>query len=155
MSLAVYLSRKEIPAGMPVVDRNDVYFNGYTTLGTSDFEQSVLLGVDQAVRISDYTFRGRTAALGALNKSCLSTGTKTLLNIYQNSDICFSLVECGDNALDYLGDLHDGNVLWEHPFFYLGRDDESCDIICRDRHFENLCDFMEWAMEVQNDAGDS
>ena len=42
MSLNVYLTREEIPNNMVVIDSNDIYFNGYTNIGTSEFEKSVL-----------------------------------------------------------------------------------------------------------------
>ena len=29
----------------------------------------------------------------------------------------------------------------------IDRDDESCDIQCRGRHFDNICDFLEYDWE--------
>lgn len=147
MSLNVYLTREEIPNNMVVIDSNDIYFNGYTNIGTSEFEKSVLKKIDNASRISDYKFLGRTEELGNFNKSCLSTGTKTLLNIYNNSDYCFNVLECGDNALEFLCDLKEGNILWEFPYFNIERESEYCDIQCRGKHFDNIVDFIEFGLE--------
>lgn len=151
MALNVYLKKEEIPAQLQVINKNDVYFDGYTNLNGSEFEQNVLREIDQAHRVSELTFIGRTTALGALNKSNLSTGSKTLLNIYNNSDICFNVVECGDNALEFLCDLHAGHVLWEMPFINVERDEETCDIMCRGKHFDNICDFLDYDWS-ENDA---
>lgn len=84
MSLTVYLSRDEVPDNMVVINNNDAYFDGMTVLKDVDFVHKVLKEIEKAERHSAVTFIGRTASLGALNKSCLSTGTKTLLNIYSH-----------------------------------------------------------------------
>ena len=147
MALNIYLHRSEVPEGMNIICGNDVYFDGYTIIGDSEFEKEVLSAIDKAKRVSDTTFIGRTRKLGALDKSCLSTGTKTLLNIYNNPDKCFDVVGCGDNALEFLCDLRDGNILWEFPFMNFERDDETCDIIYRGTHFSNIVDFMDFGLE--------
>ena len=147
MALNVFLARTEIPDNMQLICENDAYFNGYTKIGDSKFERNVLNIIDKAKRVSDFKFTGRTEKLGNLNKSCLSTGTKTLVNIYNNTDDCFNVVECGDNALEFLCDLRNGNVLWEFPFINFERDDETCDILCRGRHFTNIVDFMDYDWE--------
>jgi hypothetical protein len=144
MALSVYLTREEVPNNIKIIDSNDAYFNGYTVIGNSDFENNVLSTIDKAKRTSELTFIGRTEKLGNLNKSCLSTGTKTLLNIYNNPDVCFNVDECGDNALEFLCDLNRGNILWEFPYINFERDKEDCCIICRGIHFSNMIDFMDY-----------
>ena len=147
MALQVYLSREEIPKGIRVIDYNDVYFNGYTNLGTSEFEEKVLKKIDQAKRTSDMTFLGRTERLGSLAKNCLSTGSKTLLNIYHYPELCFNVMECGDNALELLAGIKKGNILWEHPFVNLSRRVVPCSIECRGKYFSELGAFLHYDWE--------
>lgn len=144
MPLVVYLSREEVPSNIHVIDKNDIFFNGYTNLGESKFEKEVLQQIDKATRSSNVTFIGRTKELGNLNKEHLSTGTKTLLNIYNYPNMCFNVIECGDNALEFLCDINDGMILWEQPFINVERDDETCNIECRGRKFTNICDFLDY-----------
>ncbi|MDE7307768.1 MAG: DUF4869 domain-containing protein [Lachnospiraceae bacterium] len=58
--------------------------------------------IDKAEYTTSLTFLERTNILGNLNKSMLSTETKTLLNIINHPDICFNVAECGNNALQFL-----------------------------------------------------
>ena len=144
MALKVYLTREEIPSGVKVIDNNDSYFNANTTLKNSDLE--ILKTVDEAVYISEMTFLGRTKEFGALYKYSLSTGTKTLLNILSHPNICFDVKECGDNALQFLRYYNEGLILWSFPFYNIQdiNDSEECNIECRGKHFNNICEFMDF-----------
>lgn len=84
MSLNVYLTKEEVPENLVIIRKNDDYFNGLTILHDTEFVHKVLWDIDMAKRCTDITFIERTISLGALNKSCLSTGTKTILNIYSH-----------------------------------------------------------------------
>lgn len=121
---------------------NDMFFDTETNLSDNDIVRKIMKTIDKADYNSNLTFVGRTKKLGALNKSMLSTGTKTLLNILEHPDICFDLCECGNNALSLLPLIRQGNVYWEYPAVaYDG--DADCDICCRGRHFSNFYDFLE------------
>ena len=50
-----------------------------------------------------------------LNIDKLSTGCKTLLNIFYNPDIIFDIRECGENALDLIYALPEGNIYCDYP----------------------------------------
>ncbi len=43
--------------------------------------------------------------------NCLSTGSKILLNIYRYPELCFNVMECGDNALELLAGIKKDNIL--------------------------------------------
>ena len=84
----------------------------------------------------------RTKELGALNKNMLSTGTKTLLNIIQHPDKCFSVCECGNNALSLLPLITEGSIYWSIPVVaYNG--DSACDIICNGKEYKDFYEFLE------------
>lgn len=118
-----------------------------TLLSNTDVVSDILSVVDKAKYSSDLTFIGRTKELGALNKSMLSTGTKTLLNIINYPDRCFNVVECGNNALQFIPRLAEGHILWELPVVVC-RDRFECDIDYRGRHY---VDFHEFLAQVERE----
>lgn len=146
MSLKIYRTKDEIPNGIRFVNSNDAYFNGHTQLNGSELESEILRCIDKARYNSAFTFIGRDVNLGALNIQQLSTGTKTLLNILSNPDVCFNVVECGSNALRLLPLVKDGHILWRTAFApYSG--DALCDISYHDKEFSNFYEFMRYAKE--------
>lgn len=147
MSLHVYINREEIPKGMLVVDDNDVFFNGHTLLDNSDFEKEVLRKIDKATYSSPYSFRGRTSIFGDLDRTKLSTGCKTLLNIEKNPNgYCFNTVLCGMNALCEIRNLTDGSVLIEHKCILYYEDESNCDIIYNGNRYLDFYDFIDAIM---------
>ena len=50
-----------------------------------------------------------------LNIDKLSTGCKTALNIMYNPNKVFDISECGENALEVIYALEQGNVYCEYP----------------------------------------
>lgn len=115
MSLIIYTEKHNIPCNLKFININDSFFDVYTQLSDDDLCKEILLKIDKAEYNTPFTFFGRTKILGNLNKSMLSTGTKTLLNIINHPDICFNVAECGNNALQFLPKIQNGNILWEMP----------------------------------------
>ena len=130
MALTVYTNKNDIEnSGKDLVIINDLFFDSETVLSNSSLVKKILSDIDKAEYNSDLTFIGRTKELGALNKSMLSTGTKTLLNIIQHPDKCFSVCECGNNVLSLLPLISEGSIYWRVPAVaYSGSSD--CSIIC-------------------------
>lgn len=147
MSLKIYRSVDEVPSGVRVTKRNDLFFNARTIIKNTDLVADILRTIDMAEYNSDLTFIGRTRELGALNKSMLSTGTKTLLNIIAFPDRCFNVVECGNNALQFIPKITEGHILWELPVVVC-RDRFECDINYRGR---NYVDFHEFLAQVERE----
>lgn len=142
MSLSIYTERSEVPGDMRVVDYNDSYFDG-VLLQRDDLSRLVLQTVDLVQVYTDKAYIGRDSELGYLNKSYLSTGCKTLLNIIASPDVCFDICECGSNALQFLSLLKIGHVFWKRPvinYMY----SSSCDIIIHGKHFTNSDNFMDY-----------
>lgn len=147
MGLKIYISVDEVPSGIRVVSNNDLFFNARTLLSDTDLVSDILSVIDKAKYSSDLTFTGRTKELGALNKSMLSTGTKTLLNIISYPDRCFNVVECGNNALQFIPKITEGHILWELPVVVC-RNRIECDIDYRGRHY---ADFHEFLAQVERE----
>lgn len=145
MSLYIYTRIEDIANGVKLIRNNDSYFK-QTMLEDTPLVRKVLREIDKAEYSSPLYFVGRDKNMGALNKSCLSTGCKTLLNIIQNPDICFDVIECGPNALELLPEITNGTILWQVPTLVF---DSSCDcdIVSNNRHFSNFGDFLDAAEE--------
>ena len=144
MSLNIYRNIKDIPDGVQLVNFNDRFFDAKTTLQNDDFTRTVLQEIDKAVYLSEFCFLGRTPNLGGLNKGSLSTGTKTLLHIHKYPNLCFNVCECGNNALNLLALLSDGNVYWEIPAAIITSSQyNQCDILFEGVTYTNFSKFLQ------------
>ena len=92
----ITIYKKKAIKNMELVALNDVYFNKYT----SDMLDEKAADIIKKM----------------LNIDKLSTGCKTVLNIMYNPDKVFDICECGDNALDVIYSLPEGNVYCDYPF---------------------------------------
>lgn len=145
MCLHIYTKKSEVPKNLKLILNNDRFFDSRTSLDTSELCTDILKTVDEAIYASPTSFIGREKHLSGLNKNCLSTGTKTLLNIISNPDLCFTVVECGQNALDFLPQIRDGHILWEMPVLaYAG--EEDCDIEFKGKRYTNFYDLLNYTM---------
>lgn len=148
MSLTVFRSFEEASKlnDMRIVRRNDSFFDTFVSIKDTPLTRGILKDLEKAVYNTDKTFIGRITDAGALSTTLLSSGTKTLMNIISRPDICFSVEECGYNALKFLPRLTSGYVVWEYPLFsYSG--EAECDLIYNGRHFTNFYDFLDVVAE--------
>lgn len=150
MCLRIYTNKSDIPADMKYVDYNDKFFNS-VALEDNEVTAKILHNVDKASYHSKDTFISRDIELGALNKALLSTGCKTLLNIERNPDICFDIVECGQNAIRCLSTIKNGNVLWVFPFI-LVEEDSLCDIEVNGRKFNSTLELAKYFEEMMENS---
>lgn len=146
MSLIIY-DIDNVPEDLKIIRFNDAYFNKTGIIPDNPLTKEIIKDIDKGEYVSSKVFKGRTKEMGNLDLRMLSTGTKTLLNIINNPDVCFDVCECGDNALSYLFKLRSGIVYWEYPFVISVKDKEDCDIIYWDKHFDNPYDFMTYAVK--------
>jgi len=145
MCLRIYRSEEEMPENMDLVDYNDIFFDGTELKGT-DMVRCILKEIDKAEYASEDTFIGRDRTLGKINKQHLSTGCKTLLNVVQNPDKCFDVIECGQNVLSLLHYIKEGNILWKNPILHFVGDAE-CDIEIDDKRFTDFRKFLSYIMD--------
>ena len=125
-------------ASIIVFDNNE-FFDSRTSILDDDISKDALSTVERGIYRSSTTFISRDEI--ELDKSCLSTGTKTLLNIIQHPDICFDVSECGINALQFIPRIRDGMIIWRFPLIsYRGKKD--CDISYKGILYSNFSDFL-------------
>lgn len=82
--------------------------------------RNIIKIIDKAEYVSERSFSGRTKEMGNLDSKCLSTGSKTLINIISHTDMCFDVCECGD---------------------------PECDIYYDNKKITNVCDFAAYAVK--------
>jgi hypothetical protein len=104
--------KKNIPYELILL--NDIYFNKYTVERLDSYAKDVVASIDSSELIDNYTMKARFDGT-VMNTDKLSSGCKTVLNIMYNTDKVFDLRECGENALDMIYSLDDGNVYCEYP----------------------------------------
>lgn len=153
MSLTIYSAKYKPPKNINVITQNDVYFNGAVELTNSEIEAKLLSDIDKARYCSERSFYGRSSETVPVDKNLLSTGTKTLLNILNDSELCFDLCECGHNALELLPFITEGKAYWEIPFVAYS-DTPDCDIIYGKKHYTNFYDFLDTINEDRDDEYD-
>jgi len=141
MALRIVTDKKELDKkGIKYVDYNDIWFQS-VSLKDNEVTRHILSYIDKAQYASSDTFIGRDEKLGALNKTLLSTGCKTLLNIVYNPDICFSVAECGPNALEALSFIDEGIIFWDKPVLFL-IEDMDCNIEYDGKHYSKYMSFL-------------
>ena len=144
MSLHIYTDKTKVPKDLIIVHDNDSFFEVNTSLKDCDFVRDVITIIDKSEYYDEDTFRSGLGNKSLIPSSNLSTGSKTLINLYSHPDeYCFNLCECGNNALELITKLHQGYALFELPFIAYMLDDESCDIIHDGIHYTNIFDFLE------------
>ena len=155
MSLNIYSSILDVPEGMKVIRYNDSFFNSFTKLNNSDFEKTVLRDIDDATFVSPDLVIGRFIKAGAVHKSTLSTGVKTILNIEKHPDWCFDMLECGKNVLYKLCDLSSGNAILKNTLIAYPGKGVPCDIKYRGKLYKDFGAFIsDFYNDIDEDVSD-
>ncbi len=103
-----------VPKTMELITINDIYFNQTTVLLLDNRAADIIGRIDGSVMTGQFTILSRFDGM-ALNIDKLSTGCKTALNILYNPHKVFDIRECGDNALDLIYALPEGNIYCDYP----------------------------------------
>lgn len=144
--LNIYDNREEVP-DIKIIDLNDSYFNLNTFLYDNEFTRTVLRVIDHAEYYSEYAFVSRTKGMGNLTKNMLSTGAKTLFNIYYHPDDCFNVCECGYSALSLLPLIENGNILWEYPATQFRGSVKECSIMFKGKIYKDFTELLRFFRE--------
>lgn len=139
--LNIYGSREDVKH-KDIIDLNDDYFISISLMD-DEFTKTVLNEIDDAEYYDETSILSRRKGVKCLYKDTLSTGAKTLLNIYYNPDVCFNICECGHNAIRLLPMVEDGNILWEYPVTYGLGYTEKCSVSFQGRLYTNWAELLE------------
>lgn len=125
MSLSLYQTRSCVPSSIEYVKNNRAYFVEKTIRVLDHRVDGLLKNTDGAVYFDQYRFIDKYGVgVPWIN---LSTGGMTVLNVFYNPDVCFDTLECGENALTDLKNLHEGNIVGLRVYAVDGNN--SCDIL--------------------------
>ena len=103
-----------VPKTKELITLNDIYFNQTTVSLLDERAAGIISAIDSSEMLTQFTIRSRFDGM-TLNIDKLSTGCKTALNILFNPEKIFDIRECGDNALDVIFALPEGNVFCDYP----------------------------------------
>lgn len=154
MSLNIYTSKSEIPSEIEYIDYNDLFFESIEIQDTP-LNREILQKIDKATYNSTETFIGRDQKLGALNKEHLSTGCKTLLNIVSTPEKCFDVSECGQNVLQLLYCIKNGNIYWKIPNIVCFSENKECDITIDNKNFKDFYEFIQYLSDRLEECEDA
>ena len=135
--ITVY-KKGSVPKSMELIEMNDIFFNKQTTELLDSRAAEIIFKIDQSIMHSRFIIRSKFDST-ALNIDKLSTGCKTALNILYNPDKIFDIRECGDNALDVIYALPDGNVFCDYPLISFN----MTAVIAHDKEGEHVIDSYE------------
>lgn len=107
--ITIFKNKKDIPQDKEYIELNDIFFN-QNTAGKLDRRAAQFIeNIDGSKLLSKYKIRSRFDDI-ALNIDQLSTGCKTVLNVFYYPDKVFCLKECGNNALEAIYGLEKAEV---------------------------------------------
>ena len=107
--ITIYKNKKDIPQDMEYIELNNVYFNQKTASILDERAEKIIEEIDGSMRVGKYKIRSRFDDI-IIDIDKLSAGCKTALNVLYNPDKIFCLKECGNNALEVVYSLEQGNV---------------------------------------------
>ncbi len=111
--ITVFKNKKDIPQDKEYIELNDIFFNQNTARKLDERAEAFIERIDDSKLLSKYRIRSRFDDI-ILNTDQLSTGCKTVLNVFYYPDKVFCLKECGNNALEVLYNFEKGSVYSEY-----------------------------------------
>lgn len=112
--IRIFKEKRDIPQNMEYIELNDIFFNQNTVSCIDERAERIIEQIDNSKLLSKYRIRSRFDDV-ALDIDKLSTGCKTILNVLYHPDKVFCMKECGNNALEVLYRLEEGNVFSDYP----------------------------------------
>ncbi|WP_034445763.1 DUF4869 domain-containing protein [Butyrivibrio sp. AE2032] len=135
--------KKTIPKAVDVIRMNDVFFNQNTAEMLDERARDIIRRIDKSEMIEKYTITSRFDGT-ALNIDRLSTGCKTTLNIMYNLDKIFDISECGENALEVIYSLDEGQIYCDYPMIAFNMQEVEIEDVDGVRAISDYEELREW-----------
>ena len=119
--ITIFKDRKDIPQDMEYVELNDVFFNQNTVSMLDEKAGGIIEQIDDSKFLGKYKICSIFNDV-VLDIDKLSAGCKTVLNVLYYPDKVFCLKECGNNALEVLYGLDEGNVYSDYALIPFNMD---------------------------------
>lgn len=107
--ITIFKDKKDIPDDMQYVELNDLFFVQNTVSMIDEKAKNIVENIDGAKIVGKYKIMSEFNNV-LLDIDKLSAGCKTILNVLYYPDKVFCMKECGDNVLELLYGLENGNV---------------------------------------------
>ena len=141
--ITIFKNKRDIPQDKEYVELNDIFFN-QNTAGKLDGKAAKFIEqIDDSKLLSKYKIRSRFEDI-TLNTDQLSTGCKTVLNIFYYPDKVFRLKECGNNALEIVYGFEKGFVYSEYSMIPFDIEKVTVQTLNGNRIIDNYEDLKEW-----------
>lgn len=141
--ITIFKNKRDIPQDKEYVELNDIFFN-QNTAGKLDGKAAKFIEqIDDSKLLSKYKIRSRFEDI-TLNTDQLSTGCKTVLNIFYYPDKVFCLKECGNNALEIVYGFEKGVVYSEYSMIPFDIEKVTVQTLNGNRIIDNYEDLKEW-----------
>lgn len=109
MALSIYRTEKDVPKDKKVITSNDTFFSLNKPSKVDENIKKIIKIIDNADYIDNDTIR---TPYGVTGLSSLSSGCKTIINMYRHPELVFNGIECGYNALGFIiKHLKNGNII--------------------------------------------
>lgn len=138
--LHLYNDKQDIPEGIEYVRDNVQFFMDVTYNKLDERVNGLLKNTDGAVYLNPEQFTDKWG--NTVSWLDLSTGGKTVLNIFYNENYCFDTLECGRNALTDLKNLRQGRAFPDYICNLDGIDE--CDVIVDDWDDYHYTSYERW-----------
>lgn len=141
--ITIYKKKEDIPPHMQYVELNDLFFNQHTAVCLDDNAAKLIERIDGAKMVSKFKIESKFTDV-ILDVDRLSTGCKTVLNVLYFPQMVFCMKECGENALEQLYHLTQGNVYSEYAVIPFSM--EPVRVVCSGevRIIDDYEDLKEW-----------
>lgn len=118
--LNIYIGKDNIPEDKEIVLDNEAYF-ALTEISGNEFTREVIQNIEGGTYFDNISYLDRFGVKLYIN--ALSTGSKTLLNLYYHPDKIFYCQEMGLNARRMIFKLKEGSALFNKNFNQFDVDD--------------------------------
>lgn len=141
--ITIYKDIKDIPPNMEYIELNDVFFNQNTASILDERAEKIIEDIDGSKQVGKYKIRSRFDDI-ILDIDKLSAGCKTVLNILYNPDKVFCLKECGNNALEVVYGLDQGNVYSDYAMIPFDMESVNVRTASEDKVVSDYEELKEW-----------
>ena len=141
--ITIYKNKNDIPQDMEYIELNDVYFNQKTASILDERAEKIIEEIDGSMRVGKYKIRSRFDDI-IIDIDKLSAGCKTALNVLYNPDKIFCLKECGNNALEVVYSLEQGNVYSDYALIPFNMEAVNIKTASEEKIISDYEELKEW-----------
>ena len=141
--ITIFKNKRDIPQDKEYIELNDIFFNQNTAGKLDERAVQFIEKIDNSELLGKYKIRSRFEDV-VLNIDQISTGCKTVLNVFYYPDKVFCLKECGNNALEILYSFEKGFVYSEYAMIPFEMDRVEVQTLAGKKVIDDYEELKEW-----------